>query len=113
MIYTVTLNPAVDREYIVPRLTPNTVLRATEVNIDFGGKGFNVSRMLHSLGIESTALGFLGGKAGQILEQGLTSIGIKTDFVHVAEETRTNTTIVEKEGRYHYKVNPWFAMVKW
>ena len=111
MIYTVTLNPAVDREYLVPRLTPNTVLRATEVNIDFGGKGFNVSRMLHFLGIENTALGFIGGKAGQILEQGLTSIGIKTDFVHVAEETRTNTTIVGKEGRDHYKVNQSGAFV--
>jgi len=105
MIYTVTLNPAVDREYVVPRLVPNSVLRASQVHIDYGGKGLNVSRMLNALGMGSTALGFIGRNAGAFLESGLTSLGITTDFVNISQETRTNTTIVESEGRDHYKVN--------
>ena len=60
MIYTVTLNPAVDRELTVPALAFDTVLRATSWQVDCGGKGFNVSRMLSFLGESSVALGFAG-----------------------------------------------------
>lgn len=105
MIYTLTLNPAVDREYVVSKLIANTVLRASEVHIDFGGKGFNVSRMLTALGVSNTALGFIGSNAGAFLEKGMASLGIATDFVHIAHETRTNTTIIETDGVDHYKVN--------
>ena len=55
MIYTLTLNPAVDRELTVPALEFDTVLRASAWQVDFGGKGFNVSRMLKSLGSDSVA----------------------------------------------------------
>ena len=105
MIYTVTLNPALDREYVVPELAENTVLRASVVNVDFGGKGFNVSRMLSSLGKSSTALGFVGGKTGEALSSGLSRSGIQTDFVQISGESRTNTSIVETNGKDHVKVN--------
>ncbi len=64
MIYTVTLNPAVDRELTVPAVEFDAVLRATDARVDFGGKGFNVSRLLKGMGVPSIAVGFLGGKAG-------------------------------------------------
>jgi 1-phosphofructokinase family hexose kinase len=105
MIYSVTLNPALDREYIVPELIPNVVLRANEVNIDFGGKGFNVSRVLAALNTANTALGFVGGKTGQVLMDGLEASGIATDFIRIGKETRTNTTIVQMNGGDHFKVN--------
>ena len=105
MIYTVTLNPAVDREYVVDKLVSNQVLRASEVHIDYGGKGINVSRMLIAMGVCNTALGFIGSNAGAFLEKGLASLGILTDFVHIDHETRTNTTIVETNGQDYFKVN--------
>ncbi len=83
MIYTVTLNPAVDRELTVPELAFDHVLRATAWQVDFGGKGFNVSRLLQSLGQESTAVGFAAGRAGELLRDGLQSLGITTEFVWV------------------------------
>ena len=104
MIYTVTLNPAVDRELTVPIIEFDTVLRATDWRVDTGGKGFNVSRMLMSLETPSTALGFAAGRAGELLRDGLESLGIQTDFVWVDGETRTNVSIVEGNGRY-VKVN--------
>lgn len=104
-IYTLTLNPAVDREVTVPVVEFDTVLRATESRVDFGGKGFNVSRLLIGLGAESTAVGFLGGKAGEILQDGLRSLGIGTDFVWVTGETRTNISIVTQSGGHYIKVN--------
>ena len=50
MIYTLTLNPAIDREFTVNTVEFDTVLQAIESQVDFGGKGFNVSRLLKSMG---------------------------------------------------------------
>lgn len=105
MIYTLTLNPAVDRELTVPAVEYDSVLRASESRVDFGGKGFNVSRLLKGLGAESTAVGFLGGKAGEILQDGLKSLGIGAEFVWVPGETRTNVSIVTQSGGHYIKVN--------
>lgn len=105
MIYTLTLNPAVDRELTVPEIVYDSVLRASQSQVDFGGKGFNVSRLLKGLGMRSTAVGFLGGKAGEILQDGLRALDIGTDFVWIAGETRTNISIVTPAGGHYIKVN--------
>ncbi|NLG96117.1 MAG: 1-phosphofructokinase [Chloroflexi bacterium] len=105
MIYTLTLNPAVDRELTVPDIVYDSVLRASKSQVDFGGKGFNVSRLLQRLGVQSTAVGFLGGKAGEILQEGLQSLGIGVDFVWISGETRTNISIVTPTGGHYIKVN--------
>lgn len=105
MIYTVTLNPALDKEYCVSELLPNAVLRAYSVNLDYGGKGFNIARMLAAFGSDCIALGFVGGHTGEVLQTGLQGIGLRTDFVQVSGETRTNISIVsDREGDY-FKVN--------
>jgi 1-phosphofructokinase family hexose kinase len=105
MIYTLTLNPAVDRELTVPAMEFDSVLRASESRIDYGGKGFNVSRLLKGMNEPSTTVGFLGGNAGELLEKGLQSLGIGTDFVWVSEETRTNVSIVTQSHDHYIKVN--------
>jgi len=103
VIYTLTLNPAVDRELSVPVIAFGEVLRATAHRVDWGGKGFNVSRALRALGGESIALGFVGGFAGQMITAGLRDLGIAVAFVDIAGETRTNVTVVD--GERHLKVN--------
>jgi 1-phosphofructokinase family hexose kinase len=105
MIYTLTLNPALDRELIVPALVYDEVLRATASRVDFGGKGFNVSRMLEALGASSVALGFAGGRTGAALREGLEALGIATDFVAIAGETRTNMSILPHDHARYIKVN--------
>lgn len=105
MIYTVTLNPAIDKEYKVPRLLYDEVLRMESMQIDYGGKGFNVSRMLKSLGTESIALGFVGGHTGEVIAEGLNGLGIQTDLTPILGETRTNTSIVEQASIHHIKIN--------
>jgi 1-phosphofructokinase family hexose kinase len=105
VIYTVTLNPAVDRELTVPKLEFDSVLRATAWQVDCGGKGFNVSRMLMSLGQSSVALGFAGGRSGELLRNGLEALGIETDFIWVAGETRTNVSIVSQAHDHYIKAN--------
>lgn len=105
MIFTVTLNPAVDREMTVDAIAFDTVLRASDWRVDCGGKGFNVARMLKSLGVSSVALGFAAGKSGEMLNDKLKSLGIETDFVWVEGETRTNVSIVSAENGQYVKVN--------
>ncbi len=105
MIYTLTPNPAVDRELTVPAMEFDSALRATESRIDFGGKGFNVSRLLKGMDASSVAVGFLAGNAGELLQKGLQSLGIGTDFVWVAGETRTNVSIVTQLHDHYIKVN--------
>jgi 1-phosphofructokinase family hexose kinase len=105
MIYTVTLNPAIDRELTVPAIAFDTVLRAGECRVDAGGKGFNVSRMLMALGEPSVAFAFAGGHNGRVLEDALRAMGIETDFTQIKGETRVNISIAEASAARYVKVN--------
>lgn len=105
MIFTLTPNPSIDRSLIIPEIRFNNVLRSQNLRLDWGGKGFNVSRSLQRFGIESMAMAWVGGGTGKMLADGLQRLGIQTDFVWVDEDTRTNTMIIEAEGDWHIKVN--------
>lgn len=105
MIYTLTPNPSVDRSLTIEEIRFNTVLRSDKVRLDWGGKGFNVSRALRIMGIESVAMGWVGGGTGKMLADGLQKLGIQTDFVWVDQDTRTNTMIIEQAGDWHIKIN--------
>jgi 1-phosphofructokinase family hexose kinase len=104
-IVTVTLNPGLDRTLTVPKIFFGDVMRADSVRFDWGGKGFNVARALQALGVNSVAMAFVGGPTGQRLESGLSEMGIATDLVPVAGETRTNIVITEASAKRYVKVN--------
>jgi 1-phosphofructokinase family hexose kinase len=105
MIYTLTLNPALDLELTVPGISMDQVLWAESVQTDIGGKGFNVSRALLALGAESIAVGFIGGTTGEQLDSGLSQMGIQTNFVRIRGETRTNVSVVDTAHTHYIKVN--------
>ncbi len=98
MIVTVTMNPAIDKTVDIERLEHGGLNRISHVEMDAGGKGINVSKTIKSLGGSSLATGFLGGKAGEMIEGVLKEWQIPTDFVYVEGETRTNLKVVEKSG---------------
>jgi 1-phosphofructokinase family hexose kinase len=112
MIYTLTLNPGLDRTISVPEIRFDEVLRASDARADVGGKGFNVSSAIRALGGQSIALGFVGGATGQCLTQGLAALGIETDFVPIQGETRTNTVILESSSGRYIKVNEAGATIR-
>ena len=105
MIITLTPNPSVDRTLQVKRLFFNEILRTNQPRLDWGGKGFNVSRALRLVGEESLALGWVGGGTGKMVEDGLEKLGIETDFVWVEDETRTNTIVREESGEWYMRFN--------
>ena len=94
MIYTVTLNPAIDYVVQLPGLQVGGINRNQKEDIQFGGKGINVSGVLKALGIPNVALGFVAGFTGAGLEKGLQTQGISTDFIHVTDGlTRINVKV--------------------
>ena len=95
MIYTLTLNPAVDYLVGLPRdLVPGELNRTASESVQFGGKGINVSRVLTALGVENTALGFLAGFTGQALANALAEAGLKSEFLWVSGGmTRINVKV--------------------
>lgn len=97
MIYTITLNPALDRTLWIEKVRDDVSNRILEEKSFAGGKSVDVSKVLKNLGQESIALGFVGGFAGRELEGRLLNEGIQTDFIHVSGETRTNIIIHERE----------------
>jgi 1-phosphofructokinase family hexose kinase len=99
MILTVTLNPAVDRTYLIRDFAWSRTIRAEQVIPGMGGKGTDASWVLGELGYANLALGFAAGNTGRLMEKMLRERGCRTDFVWVEGETRTNIVIIGMEGQ--------------
>lgn len=95
MIYTVTLNPALDKTVEIPNFSLGSVNRITSLRTDPGGKGINVSKVIAKLGGNSTVLGILGGNTGQTIADGLNKMGLNCSFLRVEGETRTNLKVID------------------
>jgi len=93
MIYTITLNPALDRTLWVQKTKPDDSNRVEREETYAGGKGIDVSKVLTNFGVSNRALGFVGGFAGEELEGRLLNQGVSCDFVRISAETRTNIII--------------------
>ena len=105
MVITVTLNPALDKSVVIDNFAPNKVNRIKEIRLDAGGKGINVSKVIHALGGESLAIGILGGTIGGYIESTLEDLDIDHDFVYVPEETRTNLKIFDPVTHVYTDIN--------
>lgn len=81
MIYTMTLNPALD--YV---MHPNTLdmgftNRSSSEELHCGGNGINVSTLLNELDKVTVAMGIVGGFTGEYLLSDLQRQGIPSNFV--------------------------------
>ena len=105
MIYTVTLNPALDKTVQIPSFRLGEVNRISAMRTDPGGKGINVSKVLRELGEPSVAAAILGGAAGQKIESALRALGIEGMYLFTGHETRTNLKIVDPTLHTNTDVN--------
>ena len=101
MILTLTPNTAFDRSVVVPSLVPGRNHRIQQRWLTPTGKGVDVSRVLHALGIATCALGFVAGETGQQYEAALHTAGVPTNFVWVDGETRLNLVIISEDDAKH------------
>lgn len=97
MILTVTLNPSLDYIQVLPCLRPGTLNRSETEQIRPGGKGINVSLVLHALGAETKATGFAGGFTGRELSRLVEASGVENCFVPVDAVTRINVKLIHGE----------------
>lgn len=96
MIYTVTLNPALDRTLYVESFAPGQPTRISREARYSGGKGIDVSRALLEMGTPNVALGLVGGFDGKEFEGRLLLEGVACNFTRIAGETRTNIVVQDK-----------------
>lgn len=98
MIYTLTLNPAVDKVLFLDELQRAKTNRLTRSVDTIGGKGTHVSINLKLLGVPSIALGISLGETGKKITKMLTDWQVEQQFLHydfANMESRTNVEIVE------------------
>ncbi|RSL33942.1 1-phosphofructokinase family hexose kinase [Salibacterium salarium] len=110
MIYTITLNPAIDRLlYFDEKIEPKKTNRITNVSYDIGGKGTHASYTMTKLGVENTALGFMGSLNAEKFIRILDSKGICSSFTlidgHSTRESyvavdikQSSTTMMTEQG---------------
>jgi len=105
MIFTVTLNPALDRFIVIEQLLAEDTTHILSETPYAAGKGINVSRVLRELGGQSVALGLVGGYDGLKLEGLLINAGVMTDFTRISGETRTNIILRERTEAMQYVIS--------
>jgi tagatose 6-phosphate kinase len=100
MILVVCLNPALDVTHHVPAVDWAGVNRPRTVHARPGGKGLNVARTLHALGVDVLVLGLAGGITGAGVEAALGELGIPAALTRITGETRRTFTVVDgQRGR--------------
>lgn len=105
MIYTVTLNPAIDKTVYIPNFCAGGVNRIQSIREDAGGKGINVSKCLKALGAQSVAAVILAGETGKHLEALLRQEGLEILSVQTSGRTRTNLKIVDTVAGENTDIN--------
>ena len=99
MIFTLTLNPALDLTLCVDRisLSDRAFVRAEAETA--GGKGINAARLLETYGVEAMAAAPLGGPHGWRISELLLEEGVPTTVVPIGGTTRRNIAITDPHGR--------------
>jgi 6-phosphofructokinase 2 len=105
MIYTVTLDPALDRFIVVEQLLTEETTRILSETPYAVGKGIDVSRVIRELGGQSVALGLVSGYDGLQPEGLLINAGVMTDFTPVAGATRNNIILREHSKTRQYAIS--------
>lgn len=105
LVGTVTLNPSLDEWVYLATLRPGALHRATGFARYPGGKGINVSRVVHELGGRTIAFGLAGGEDGVILRHAMRRLGISHHLVTIPGSTRNNYKIRTDSPRTLTEIN--------
>ena len=103
-VLTITLNPAIDKNFMVDRLVPDHKLRCGNPKVDPGGGGVNVARAINRLGGRAVAMVVAGGRNGKYLTDMLEEQGLETRCIDAGMETRENITISETASNKQYRL---------
>ncbi len=99
------LNAGIDRTYEINGFAVGGHFRPQRARITAGGKGINVARVAHRLGIETIVSGFAGGAGGAFISRQLNAEGVLTDFVPVEEEPRVCVNVINRAARQQTRID--------
>ncbi len=106
MITTLTVNPAIDLTLEIDGLIVEDVNRVKNHYEDAGGKGINVSKVLHELGEKTVkTLAVLGGRDAGRFNGLLRKKAVKITPIDIRNETRINVTLFDLVSRETTKLN--------
>lgn len=103
-ILTVTVNPALDLTALIDQKNFGKSTEYRSITQSAGGKGFNVSRTLRSLGVATKALGVAGQSTGAALRRLLREEEIPFDLVECASPTRINITVLNRKYEQMFRL---------
>jgi 6-phosphofructokinase 2 len=103
MIVTLTLNPAIDKSTSVEQLVPEKKLRCTEMVLEAGGGGINLSKAIAVLGGKSKAIFPCGGVNGKLLLELLEQDALETVPIQIEGNTRESIVVTETSTNKEYK----------
>jgi len=102
-IITITLNPAIDKSTSITSLAAGKKLRCAPPCFEPGGGGVNVSRAIHKLGGETTAIYFAGGYTGEFYKQLLDDEKISSVAVKTRNHLRENLIVFDRSSGMQYR----------
>jgi 6-phosphofructokinase 2 len=103
IVHTLTVNPAIDVSTTVARLEPEAKLRCATPQLDPGGGGINVARVIHRLGGDCVAFHAAGGHTGRLLGDLLDAEKLPRRAIEVAGHTREDVTVGERSSGRQYR----------
>ena len=96
MIYTVTLNPTLDRTLGIDQFQVGGTFKAAHSTLLPAGKGVNVARVAAALGSSVVTLGLVGQNEAAMFDEMLSCAGIENRLVTVPGATRASVTILDR-----------------
>ncbi len=105
-IATLTLNPAIDISSDSDEVRPTQKTRIYDEQIEAGGGGINVAKMLAEFGVPVRAIYLAGGATGGALSEILGRFAIERDCVPIAGDTRMSLAVLERSSGIEYRFVP-------
>jgi 6-phosphofructokinase 2 len=103
-ILTITLNPSIDKNFVVEQLVADHKLRCPNPGVDAGGGGINVSKGLQRLGLTAKTLTLTGGRNGAYFRELARNENIDLLEIPVEGETRESVMITEKFSKKQFRI---------
>ena len=103
-IITITFSPCIDKSISVPALVPDKKLHCPVDQLEPGGGGINVARVIKRLGLPVTAIYPVGGSTGELLDRLLEKEAVTTVKIATTHPTRENIMLTETATHKQYRL---------
>lgn len=105
-VVTLTLNPSIDISSDADEVRPTQKTRIFGEQIEAGGGGINVAKMVAEFGLAVRAIYLAGGATGGALTEILGRFAIDRDCVPIAGDTRMSLAVLERKTGIEYRFVP-------